>query len=107
MLYLGIVASELVSELYDLVRQVPIGRCVAYGDLGRSLTNPVSGYLVGRWMSSCPPDVPWWRVVAKSGELPVHKRDPELAAAQERHLSDEGVAVTEGRVNMELVGWFP
>lgn len=99
--------SELVQELYQLVRSVPVGRCVAYGEVGRSLSSPVSGYLVGRWMAACPPDVPWWRVVAKSGDLPVHKRDPELALAQIRHLADEGVPVVDGRVDMVEFGWVP
>lgn len=99
--------SSLVLELYDLVRSVPSGRCVAYGDLGASLSSPVSGYLVGRWMAACPPDVPWWRVVAKSGDLPVHKRDPEIARHQIELLSKEGVTVEDGRVDMFAHGWVP
>lgn len=99
--------SPLVQELYDWVRRVPEGRCVAYGDLGHALSQPVSGYLVGRWMAACPPDVPWWRVVAKSGELPVHKRDPALAKEQAELLSKEGIPVHEGRVDMSRYGWCP
>lgn len=99
--------SALVIELYDMVRRVPTGSCVAYGELGRALSTPVSGYLVGRWMAACPPDVPWWRVVAKSGELPVNKRDPELAREQAERLFAEGVRVTEGRVDMASYAWEP
>ena len=100
-------ASALVAELYDLVRRVPVGRCVAYGELGAALSSPVSGYLVGRWMAACPPDVPWWRVVAKSGDLPVHKRDPEIARQQIAHLAKEAVSVIDGRVDMVAHGWVP
>jgi len=99
--------SALVTELYDLVRSVPEGRCVAYGDLGASLSSPVSGYLAGRWMAACPPDVPWWRVVAKTGDLPVHKRDPEIARQQIELLAKEGVKVVDGRVDMLAHGWVP
>jgi alkylated DNA nucleotide flippase Atl1 len=55
------------------------------------MPNPVGGYMVGRWMASCPEDVPWWRVVAKTGHLPVGKRDPRLGIEQRTLLEQEGV----------------
>jgi alkylated DNA nucleotide flippase Atl1 len=36
-------------------------------------------------------DAPWWRVVARSGRLPVAKRDPRLAMEQRDRLIAEGV----------------
>ncbi|MHB8636850.1 MAG: MGMT family protein [Fimbriimonadaceae bacterium] len=93
--------SPLVDELYRRVRAIPRGYCTNYGALGRALTQPVSGYVVGRWMAAAPPDVPWHRVVAKDGALPTAKRDPVLALEQARLLRDEGVPLTEdGRVDM-------
>jgi methylated-DNA-protein-cysteine methyltransferase related protein len=88
------------DELWTLVRSIPKGKCVSYGALGKALTNPVSGYMVGRWMASCPPDLPWWRVVAKDGRLPVWRRDPSLGIDQRRTLEEEGVEFEDERVDM-------
>lgn len=80
-----------LDALWALVSVIPPGRCATYGDLGRAMPNPVSGYLVGRWMASCPEEVPWWRVVARDGRLPVWKRDPAFATRQRVLLEREGV----------------
>jgi methylated-DNA-protein-cysteine methyltransferase related protein len=88
-----------LDELWTIVRSIPAGRAMSYGEVGRALKNPASGYLVGRWMAQCPDDVPWWRVVAKDGRLPLAKRSPELALDQERRLLAEDVQIEDGRVS--------
>ena len=80
-----------LDDLWIAVAQVPAGTVVSYGDLGMSLPSPVSGVLVGKWMAQCPDDLPWWRVVGKSGDLLVARRDPRLAAIQRQRLISEGV----------------
>lgn len=93
--------SPLLAELYDRVREIPSGCCASYSSVGRSLSQPVSGFLVGRWMASAPADVPWQRVVAKDGSLLTGKRDAHLAVEQSRRLKLEGVPFLEdGRVDM-------
>lgn len=95
--------SSIVSELYDLVATIPIGKVCSYSELGRTLTNPVTGLLVGRWMASCPSDLPWWRVVAADGRLPVWKKDPTLEVIQHERLVGEGIEFDlEGKVRMNL-----
>ena len=84
-----------------------LGRCASYGDLGSALDHPASGYMVGRWMAQCPEDIPWWRVVAKDGRLPLHKRDPRLAAEQRRRLEEEGVEFEDDNVRMGRFGHAP
>lgn len=95
------------EELYALVRRIPRGRCAGYGALGRYLTNPVSGYITGKWMASAPEGVPWWRVAAKDGTLVVARRDPELGLRQRRLLEEEGVPFVGDRVAVDKVGWDP
>lgn len=95
------------DELWTLVKRIPPGRVASYGKLGRALPNPVSGLIVGKWMARAPGDVPWWRVVASEGTLPVHRRDPGLAAAQAACLRREGTPFREdGRVDMSIE-WEP
>lgn len=96
-----------LEELWSIVRSIPQGRCASYGDVGRALHNPASGYWVGRWMAQCPEDIPWWRVVAKDGRLPLHKRDPRLAEEQRGRLESEGVSFKDGRADMDASGFTP
>ena len=87
-----------IEELSRLVQLIPIGKAISYGELGQCLTNPASGYFVGRWMSMISTPVPWWRVVAKNGFITTQKRSPELGAEQVQRLIDEGIKVEGGRV---------
>lgn len=79
------------QELWELVKKIPRGKVAAYGALGQALERPVSGFLVGRAMRRCPEDVPWWRVVARDGRLPIDKLDPQLGSLQRQRLTNEGV----------------
>ncbi len=98
--------SEL-SELWQVVRSVPKGSVASYGSVGRALKNPASGYFVGKWMAMCPDDgTPWWRIVNAKGELPINKRDPNMALDQRRRLEKEGVKFEDGVISKECF-WDP
>jgi alkylated DNA nucleotide flippase Atl1 len=55
-------------------------------------------------MNNCPEHVPWWRVVASTGHLPIGKRAIELERMQEEMLRSEGVEVRDGKIDMERFG---
>lgn len=95
-----------LEELWTIVSSIPRGRVSGYGDVGRALSRPVSGVLVGKWMAQCPPEVPWWRVCGKSGDLLVGKRDPNFARQQAQRLTDEGVRLVDGCVEPDAF-WIP
>ncbi len=101
------VYGERRRELYALVARIPEGRVCSYGLLGRSLAGPVSGVIVGKWMASCPPDLPWWRVVGANGSLPVYSRSPHLGHEQRDRLKGEGVEFEGDSVRMEVSLWLP
>lgn len=89
---MGQSVSPQLRALWKIVRSIPKGRVTSYGAVGRALPNPCSGFLVGRWMHSCPQDgTPWWRVVNARGYLPIGKKSPELAIEQRRLLEKEKV----------------
>ncbi len=97
-----------LQPLWELVCSIPSGRCTTYGILGQALERPVSGKIVGRWMASAPPGVPWWRVIAKHGDLPIAKRDPALGLTQRQLLEHEGVPFhPDGRVDLDACAWLP
>lgn len=80
-----------MEELFKIVSQIPHGKVVSYGDLGKALNNPVSGLIVGKWMANCPPELPWWRVITKKGVIAIFNRDPALGILQRELLKKEGV----------------
>jgi methylated-DNA-protein-cysteine methyltransferase-like protein len=93
-----------MEELWNLIRSIPVGKVTSYGALGEALIHPTNGHAVGRWMASCPEDVPWWRVVAKDGRLPIWKRNPAWEDQQVEILRSEGVEVESRRVDMQKWG---
>jgi methylated-DNA-protein-cysteine methyltransferase-like protein len=97
-----------MQEVYDLVRRIPAGRVMSYGQVGDWMAPPLSGRIVGRVMYCAPDNVPWWRVVGKEGGLLIARRDPHLAALQRHLLQQEGVCFREdGRVDMASCRWQP
>ena len=96
-----------LDELWNLVRSIPAGKVASYGAVGAALKNPASGFMVGRWMAQCPEGVPWWRVVAKTGSLPIEKVNPYLEMDQRRLLEREGVSFIDDTVDMSSHSWLP
>lgn len=94
-----------LTSLWELVREIPPGKCTTYGILARLLPQPTTGRMVGRWMAQCPDDVPWWRVVNKQGDLPVAKRSPHLAIDQRKRLEQEGVPFKGSHVDLRICFW--
>lgn len=94
--------SPMTKMVYKLTKAIPEGRVMNYGQVGELCKPQISGYICGRILGDVPKDVPWWRVVAKDGSLPVVKRSPDLAKDQREALEDEGVEFDDqGRVKME------
>ena len=94
--------ATIVQRIYALARAIPAGRVLSYGALGARCEPPISGYVCGRIMNNVGDDVPWWRVVAKDGAMPIAKRNPMLAQRQRALLQAEGVEFDQaGRVQME------
>ena len=96
------VDADQVEQVFAIVREISCGKVLSYGAVGARCDPPISGYICGRIMNRVTEGVPWWRVVAKDGRLPVSKRSPHLAIEQRQTLESEGVEFDEaGRVKME------
>lgn len=109
--------SGYFEQVWTLVRQIPVGCVMSYGQIAQALpvpdgSNPESyrrlgPRWVGRAMRHCPDDVPWWRVINSQGKisLPV---DSTAATRQRERLLQEGVQFDErGRVDFKQFGWIP
>ncbi len=102
---MGSVAAGFFPRVYELVRCVPEGRVVTYGQLAAALGDPRQARVVGWAMRVCPHGVPWHRVVNSRGGLSTCAHDGGRAL-QRAMLEDEGVQFDEdGRVDLGICGW--
>ena len=92
------------DAVYRLVKQIPRGRVLTYGDVARALRLRGGARAAGHAMAATPSGkgVPWHRVLGAGGKLLI--REP-YASLQRKLLESEGVAMTERRVNLKLHHW--
>jgi methylated-DNA-protein-cysteine methyltransferase-like protein len=95
----------LFERVYQLVRRVPGGRVVTYGQIAAALGDVRLARTVGWAMRACPDDVPWHRVVNARGGLSTAPLQGELYV-QRMLLEDEGVQFDQqGCVDLDTYGW--
>jgi methylated-DNA-protein-cysteine methyltransferase-like protein len=95
------------ERVYKLVRRIPRGRVMTYGQiaviLGQGYTPRTVGFVMHGANES---NTPWHRVINSQGRcstggvvLPADK--------QQRMLESEGVKFTEGKCDLEVFLWRP
>jgi len=95
------------NPVYELVKKIPRGRVMTYGQLAKALRLPGGARTAGRAMAACPSSqgVPWHRVVGAGGRLLI--REPH-ASLQRKLLETEGLALAEKRIlNFKEHEWNP
>ena len=102
------------ARVWDVVRRIPAGKVLAYGQVGALVPVPDGMSLkdydafrarwVGGAMAACPEGVPWWRVVNAQGKI-----SPRPGAEEQRALLEaEGVIFdNKERIDLGLFGWNP
>lgn len=91
-------AEARVARILDVVRAIPRGRVLAYGEVAARAGIPGRARLVARVLArSRDPDLPWHRVVGSGGRLAL-PADGEAGATQRRRLAAEGFEVRGDRV---------
>ncbi len=89
-------ATAFTRRVLALVRGVPPGRVVTYGDLARLAGRPGAARAVGNIMREAGvPGLPYHRVIAAGGKLGGYGGQEGLKQAL---LRQEGVPVSRGRV---------
>jgi methylated-DNA-protein-cysteine methyltransferase related protein len=97
--------APLYRQIYHLVRQVPTGRVVTYGQIARQLG--CTPRTVGFAMAALPTghDLPWQRVINARGEISP-RRNGDGGQVQRLLLEVEGVCFDDrGRVDLAVYGW--
>jgi methylated-DNA-protein-cysteine methyltransferase-like protein len=95
--------------VYALVRRIPPGSVMTYGQVAASLGLPRAARAVGTALHflPSPTDVPWWRVINASGGISISSVD-HSAGFQRALLVDEGVVPSpNGTFDLERYRWWP
>lgn len=92
------------NPVYKLVKKIPRGRVVTYGQVARAIKLRGGARAAGRAMAACPSGrgIPWHRVLGAGGRLLI--REPQ-ASLQRKLLESEGVHFIERRANLKLSGF--
>src|SRR4051812_16521845 len=97
------------ERVYALVRLIPPGRVMTYGQVALCLGAPRASRVVGGALHTLPPDstVPWQRIVNRAGRISA--RCPEHSVhLQALLLRAEGVAVTpDYALSLARYRWWP
>lgn len=99
--------TPFTRRVYALVRGIPRGRVLSYGEVAALAGKPQAPRAVGGALSAIPDDmeIPWWRVVNGTGRIstsPIH----HTAQVQRAMLEDEGVEFgSGGTIDWDRYGW--
>lgn len=100
-------APGYYERVYEIVRRIPTGRVMTYGQIADILGEGYTPRTVGYVMNKSPEDVPWHRVINSQGKcstgrvvLPSNKQQSLLEA--------EGITFdAKERCDLNLHRWWP
>lgn len=104
--------ANLYGDFYAVVRRIPKGKVVTYGQLAELAGRPGAARAAGAAMRQTPKELglPWQRVLGKKGpgQARVSISDPVGGAIQRQILETEGVCFSaSGSVSLREHGWLP
>jgi methylated-DNA-protein-cysteine methyltransferase related protein len=92
--------------VYVMVKEIPNGKVMTYGQIAALCGHPGAAQVVGQIAHFGPSDIPWHRVVNAKGGLasgfPWGGRKGHA-----KLLEAEGVKLTENRVDIKELLWWP
>jgi len=99
---------KFARAVYALVRRVPRGRVVTYGQVAAILGHPRAARAVGTALANLPAPlerlVPWQRVINAAGGISA-RGDVHRPDLQRELLETEGVAMRGGRIDLGRYRW--
>ena len=84
--------SAEYDSYYAVIRAIPAGRVMTYGDVAAYAGRPRQARRVGYALAVVDdPSVPWWRVINARGEISLRTPDGISEEMQRDRLESEGV----------------
>jgi methylated-DNA-protein-cysteine methyltransferase-like protein len=100
--------SKYRERVYEIVRQIPVGRVMTYGQIAGILGEGYTPRTVGYVMHGADTkETPWQRVINAQGACSTGKMTVPVNL-QQQILEDEGVKFNEkGRCDLKIYQWSP
>ena len=91
--------DDLAAKVLAVIRRIPPGRVLTYGDVAALAETDATARDVGQVLlrHGEGEDVPWWRVLRADGTPPAHLLDRQLAL-----LRDEGTPIAPSGLAVDL-----
>lgn len=100
------VDAEFKNRVYQIVGEIPKGKVMTYGQIAALAGAAWAGWEVGQIAHTGPSELPWQRVVNKSGGLA--SGYPGGKEGHKQALEAEGTVVNEDyQINIEELIWHP
>ena len=100
---------DFFEQVYDIVKEIPLGRVTSYGAIAQALGTKKSSRMVGWAMNACHnrPEIPAHRVVNRNGLLTGKMHFSTLTEMEER-LINEGIQVKNDQIlEFQKIFWDP
>lgn len=100
--------SKYRERVYEIVREIPAGRVMTYGQIAEILGEGYTPRTVGYVMHAADTEkIPWQRVINAQGACSTGKLTMPVNI-QQKILEDEGVEFNEkGRCDLKIYLWSP
>jgi methylated-DNA-protein-cysteine methyltransferase-like protein len=100
--------SKYRERVYEIVRRIPVGRVMTYGQIAGILGEGYTPRTVGFVMHGADTkETPWQRVINSQGACSTGKMTVPVNL-QQQILEDEGVKFNEkGRCDLKIYQWSP
>lgn len=99
------------DKIYDIVRQIPVGKVATYGQVAELANLAGKARLVGYALYRVEiqsSDIPWHRVINAKGEISHSTLRQGTDYLQKTRLEDEGIVFTsEGKIKLSQYQWQP
>lgn len=92
--------TEFTSEVIRIIKSIPFGKVMTYGQIAACAGNPWGARQISRILNSMSRayDLPWHRVINSKGEISL---EGEGLWEQASLLADEGVEVTGKKIDLD------
>ncbi len=100
--------QDKLTAIWYVVSQIPHGRVCTYGAVAKLAGLPGYARYVGFALKATSEDsnIPWHRVINSKGQISFPENS-EAFRLQKQKLREEGIIVTEGKVNLKKYRWQP
>ncbi len=103
----GAEPENFYEAVYRVVRKIPRGRVMTYGQIATILGAPRAARAVGYAMRASPSHIPWHRVINSKGQISARSQ-VERPIIQKMLLESEGVHFDNtGTCDLERLRWEP